>query len=171
MIWLYYALLALILVAGLALALLSLPGLWVMLGALGLYAWITGGVYIGWKGLLILLILGIAAEASEALLGGMAAKRAGGSRRAALGALIGGTLGAIFLTFGLFLIGTVIGACLGSAIGAVAGELTVRHDPAPLGRLARVGWAAAHGRLIALVVKLLFGVIILLAGLLMALPV
>lgn len=165
--WFYYLLLALVMVAGLSLNLLSMPGLWLMWAATILYGWVTGWVYIGWVGLLVLLILAIAAEAAEAVLGGAAAKKAGGSTRAAIGAMIGGFLGAIFLTFGLFVIGTVIGACLGSAAGALLAELTVRRHPV---HLSRVGWAAAQGRLLAVLVKLGFGILLLLVGLVLAIP-
>jgi uncharacterized protein YqgC (DUF456 family) len=165
--WLYYLLLALVMVAGLALNLMSLPGLWLMLLGVLIYAWVTGWVYVGWVGLLVLLILVIAAEVAEAMLGSAAAKKAGGGTRAAVGAMVGGFLGALFLTFGLLVIGTVIGACLGSFAGALIGEMSIRRNPA---HLARVGWAAARGRLWAVAVKLGFGILILLTGLILAIP-
>jgi uncharacterized protein YqgC (DUF456 family) len=166
--WLYYLLLAIVMVAGLSINLLSLPGLWLMLLGMLLYAWATGWVYVGWVGLVVLLLLVIAAEVAEAVLGSAAAKKAGGGTRAAIGALIGGFVGAIFLTFGLWVIGTVIGACLGSFIGAVIGEMSLQRHP---GHLGRVGWAAARGRLLAVGVKLGFGIIVLLVGLILAMPV
>ncbi len=165
--WLYYLLLAIVMVAGLSLNLLSLPGLWVMLLGVLIYAWGTGWAYVGWVGLLVLLGLVVAAEVAEAVLGSAAAKKAGGSTRAAIGALIGGFAGAIFLTLGLPVIGTILGACVGSAAGALVAEMSVRRHP---GHLARVGWAAARGRFWAVLVKLGFGILVLLVGLILAMP-
>jgi uncharacterized protein YqgC (DUF456 family) len=162
-----YLVLVLLMLGGLALNLMSLPGLWVMLGSTALYAWATGFAYISWPGLLLLLVLCLLAELGETVLGGAAAKKAGGSTRAALGALVGGVLGAFFLTFGLFIIGTIIGAVLGAFLGALAAEWTVAADGF---HSARVGYAAAKGRLLATLIKLMFGFVVLIVGLILALP-
>ncbi len=164
---LYFAL-VLLMLAGLALNLMSLPGLWVMFFSTFVYAWVTGFVYISWVGLLVLLILCALAELGETLLGGAAAKKAGGSTRAALAALLGGVLGAFFLTFGLFIIGTVLGAVLGAFAGAMLAELTVNADAL---HSARVGYAAAKGRLLATFIKMGFGFLVLIVGLILAIPI
>ena len=49
LIWLYYLALLLVQLLGVALTLVGLPGLWLMVGALALYAWVTGfNTYVGW---------------------------------------------------------------------------------------------------------------------------
>ena len=86
------------------------------------------------------------------------AKKAGGSSRAAWGALIGGVLGAILLTVPLPVIGTTIGLCIGVFVGALIGELTVRDNVA---HSIRVGIAATKARIYAIIIKLLFSIAML----------
>src|SRR5438309_10126896 len=106
--WLWYLLIFVLLVAGLGINLVGLPGLWVMvLGALG-YAWLTG--LLGWKTLLVLVVLGLLAEAVELLAGSAGAKAAGSSRRGAIGAIAGAIVGAIIGSGVVIVIGTVAGA-------------------------------------------------------------
>lgn len=166
--WIYYIALILVLVVGFAINLMTLPGLWVMLAGLVGYALVTGwGVHVGWAGVATVLILVLLPEAAEMLMGGAAAKKAGGSTRAGVGAMIGGLLGALFLTPPLWLIGTVIGACLGAFVGALVAEFTVRGDPM---HSTRVGYAAAIGRFIGILTKMVFGIIILLVAGIIAMP-
>ncbi len=69
MIWLYYILLLLIAVAGLVLVLCTLPGLWLMTAAAGIYALLTHGLHLGFKTLLALLIFSLVGEVFELLAG------------------------------------------------------------------------------------------------------
>ena len=94
----------------------------------------------------------------ELLAGSAGAKKAGGSRRAAWGALIGGLLGAILLTVPVPVIGTTIGLCIGVFVGALLGEMSVRDDPA---HSIRVGIAATKARIYAIIVKLIFSIAML----------
>ncbi len=147
-------LIALILIAlsGIFLAVLQLPGTWLILAAAAAYDWYYGWQQIGWKWLVALLILAIVVELIDFLAGLVAAKRAGASRRAAIGALVGGFLGMILLTIPIPIpgVGTVIGGLLGCFLGALIGELSLRKD---WKTGARVGIFATLGKIAGLVVK------------------
>src|SRR5881397_2303941 len=111
--WVVYGILLLLCLGGIFITLLGLPGLWVMVAAGLVYAWYTSFQYVGLWTLLTLIIIAGAAELIEFLAGSAGAKKAGGSRRAAWGALIGGLLGAFLLTIPVPVIGTTIGLCIG----------------------------------------------------------
>jgi uncharacterized protein YqgC (DUF456 family) len=165
--WIYYLLLLVCMAAGLWINILSLPGLWLMIAAAGIYAWLTDGNDVGWVGLLVLVVIALLAELMEFIAGGAVAKKAGGSKRAFIGAIVGGFLGAIFFTFPLGPIGTIFGICLGTFIGAVGVEWLVERRA---GHALRVGYGAAKGRLVGIAIKLLFGVVIFLMAAILAWP-
>ena len=86
------------------------------------------------------------------------AKRAGGGRNSAVGAILGGIVGGIVGSFFLPVVGTIVGMCIGSFIGAASFELLGSANP----DLAfRVGVAAAKGRLMGIVLKMAIGVVML----------
>ena len=153
---LYLILLAL-LVVGLGITIMTLPGLWLMLAATAGYAWGTHWRFIGWKTLLLVAVITIVAEIIETTSASSGARRAGAGRRGAWGALIGGIIGGIFLTIPLFLIGTLIGVCIGTFVGAMIAELTAGQE---VGRSAIIGASAAGGRLKGTILKLGFGCVI-----------
>ena len=97
--WVYYAVLIILLLAGLFINLLGLPGFWVMVASALGYAWLTHWRHVGWPALVRMLVLapdrrrpGILRRLSAG------AKKAGGSKRGMVGGLVGGLLGAIFLS-------------------------------------------------------------------------
>lgn len=56
--WLYFALLILILLCGLVLNVLTLPGNWLILLAVVVFTWVTGWEkYVSWVSLVALLVL------------------------------------------------------------------------------------------------------------------
>ena len=151
--------------AGLAMIPLGLPGLWVMVGGILAYGWLTGFRSVGV--VMIAIVLGIAflGEIIDNWLGFRYAKRYGGSTRSGWGALVGGLVGAI-IGVPVAVIGSVIGAFLGSFIGAALFEYTYsRHT----GVAARAGWGAVMGRIAAAAVKIAFGVVIAIIGVFAAL--
>lgn len=152
--WIWYVLMLLMQVVGLFLNLLGVPGLWVMLAATGVYAFITEMAYIGWPGLIAMFILALAAEIVEFVAGAAGSKQAGGSKRSMLGAIVGALIGGIFGTGLLPVIGTLIGAILGAFVGAVIVELMIRQD---VEHSVRVGIGAAKGRFWGTVFKSAFG--------------
>ena len=156
MAWAYLAVLILVDGCGLILAAFTLPGTWLMLGAAAVYALLTHGRYLGWRTLLVLLLVTLAAEVGEFVLGGAGAKKAGATKWGIFGGLVGAILGGIFLT-GLIpipILGTVIGICLGSFAGAFGVELLLGG---PVWRSVRIGFGAAKGRLMGIVGKFTVG--------------
>jgi uncharacterized protein YqgC (DUF456 family) len=150
-----YALLALAQVAGLLMVPLGLPGTWLQVVAIGAYAYAMHW-RAGWWVFAIALGLAAVAEVIEFVMGGRFARKYGGSRRAAWGAILGGLVGAV-VGIPIPIIGSVIGAFIGAFVGAAALEMT--RNPEMRGAL-RVGWGAFLGRLAAAAMKSAVGVLI-----------
>jgi len=129
---------------GVALTAVRMPGTWFLLGVAALYGWSTEGQAVTGGSLLLLALLAIVGEIVELLASAVAARKAGGSRRAAWGGLAGGVLGMVFLTFlvPIPLIGSMVGAIAGCFAGAAIAELSYRNH---LGQSTRVGFFAALG--------------------------
>jgi uncharacterized protein YqgC (DUF456 family) len=147
----YLCLLILFCVAGVLLTALQLPGTWLIVIASASYGWLDGWGRLGMKVVALLAVLALVGEIVEFTMGGIVARRSGGSRRAAWGAIIGGFAGMVLLSVPVPLIGTIIGGVIGCFAGAVVAELTLHDD---IGRGARVGAWSAVGRVVGLVSKL-----------------
>ena len=167
--WIYYLLLIVVLLTGLLLNILGLPGLWLMVAAFGGYALLTRWEnYVGWPSLIALVVLGLLAELVEFLAGAAGSKSAGGRRRGMIGAIVGGFLGAIFLSvIPILVVSQIVGACLGAFLGAAIMEYTDRDMAHSL----RVGVGAAKGRLWGILSKLAFGCVMLIVAIVAALPI
>lgn len=151
---------------GVLLVALTLPGIWFMiLVAIGFQAYFAmrepPTLMYAWWTLGACVLLGIIAEAVEAFASAVGAKKAGGTRRGAIGSVIGGILGAILGTVLLaFLpvLGTILGAVLGAGGGALIAE---RHNGAKTWRQAStIGAGAAAGRLAATIAKVGFAAVV-----------
>jgi uncharacterized protein len=165
MVWLYYILLLMVVVAGLGLVTVTLPGLWIMTLAAAIYSLDRHETRLGHKTLIALVIFCVLGEILEFSAGSAAARQAGGGRRAAVGALVGGIAGGIVGSFLLPLVLTIVGICIGSFVGAASFELFGGGEALhSLG----VGWGAAKGRFLGVVLKfvvgLIMGLVILLTG-------
>lgn len=154
--YVYYLLLLVLLVLGMLVNILGLPGLWLMVASYGAYALATGwDRHVGYASLITLLVLALLAEAVEFFAGAAGSKAAGGRTRGMIGAIVGGFLGAIFLSIiPIPVVAQIVGACLGAFIGAGVMEYSDRD----LSHSLRVGYGAAKGRLYGIVSKLAFGV-------------
>lgn len=142
--------------AGLVLAPLGLPGLWLMvLGTVG-YGWMTDFRTIGVVTLAVVVGLAVAGEVAEAWLGFRFARRYGGSSRAGWGALVGGIAGAV-VGVPVPLIGSVVGAFAGSFAGAALFEYVGSWRA---GTAVSAGWGAVLGRAAAAAAKVALGVVI-----------
>src|SRR5467141_1487668 len=151
--------------AGLTMIPLGLPGLWVMVGGILAYGWLTSFRSVGVATIAIVLGLAFLGEIIENWIGFRYAKRYGGSTRSGWGALLGGLVGAV-IGVPVAIIGSVIGAFLGSFIGAAVFELSYsRHA----GVAARAGWGAVMGRIAAAAVKIALGIVLAVIGLFAAL--
>lgn len=145
--------LILLLLVGLVLVPLGLPGLWVMvLGIIG-YGALTNFQGVGLKTMVLALTLAAIGELIEWWVGFKFARRYGGTRRAGWGALIGGLAGAM-AGIPIPVIGSVIGSFLGSFVGAAVFEYTAAPDNA-----LRTGWGALLGRLWATATKMSLGLV------------
>ena len=167
--WVYYIFLFLLLLTGLLLNVLTLPGLWLMALSLGAYAWVTGwNVLVGLPSMITMIVLAAIAEVIEFVAAGAGAKAAGASAWGMLGALVGGILGAIFLSFiPVPIVSTIVGLCLGCFLGAAAVEVMLGTD---FKKSALIGAGAAKGRFYAIIIKICFGIVMLLVGLWAAFP-
>lgn len=147
---------AALLVIGLLLIPLGLPGLWLQVAASALVATTWAGAQIPWGWVLGFAALAGLAELLELLLGRWGARRFGGSNRAAWGALIGGLVGALVGGIPIPLLGAVIMSFTGTFVGAVVGEMSARHGVTGL----RVGVGAVIGRAVGVATKMAGGVLI-----------
>lgn len=147
-------------VVGWALTLVGLPGNWLMvLGAAG-YVWLgpsAGVMQVTWATVVALAVLATVGELAEFFAGMWGAKRAGGSRRAAIFALIGALLGAIaggIVGVPIPVVGPPIAAVMGGALGALVGAgLAERSRGENTAKSWQVGQAAFWGRLLGTGIK------------------
>lgn len=141
---------------GLLLIPLGLPGLWVMVGGVLLYGWLTSFRSMGVATIAIVLGIAFVGEIIESWLGFRFATRYGGSSRSGWGALVGGLAGAV-IGVPIAIIGSVIGAFLGAFFGAALFEFSASRQ---LGVATRAGWGAVVGRAAAAAAKIALGVVI-----------
>lgn len=152
-------LLILALVVGWCMTMLSMPGNWVMVGVVGLFAWLSpaSGPNIGWPVFFVLVGLAVVAELLELAASALGASRAGGSRRGAMLAIFGSMVGAIvgaMVGLPIPLVGSLIAAIvfagLGAMVGAMLGETWKGRT---LAETWKVGQAAFWGRLLGALAK------------------
>ncbi|MFQ5429134.1 MAG: DUF456 domain-containing protein [Phycisphaerae bacterium] len=150
--YLLLALLLLLALVGVALVVFQLPGTWLILAAAVGYDWYYDWNRLGWVWLLALGLVAVAAEVADTLAGLVAARRAGASRRAALGALAGGFLGMVLLSIPIPIpgLGAVVGGLLGCFAGAFIAEWSLNRK---LADGARIGLFATLGKVVGLVAK------------------
>jgi len=160
-IYLELALLFIAIVAGWLMTLLSLPGVWLMVGATAVYAYFSqkSPYDVSWTTVGVLLGLAVLAELLEFAAGAVGAARVGGSKRGAVLAIGGSVIGAILgATAGtaipIPLVGSVIGAVLGASLGALSGAmLGEAWKGRTLGETWKVGQAAFWGRFLGTIAK------------------
>lgn len=144
---------------GLALDILGLFGNWIILGAVGIAAILSGfDHFAGWT-LPILIALAVLGEILEAGAAGVGAAKFGGGRGTVVASLVGCVLGAAFGTPLFPIIGTLIGACLGAFAGATLYEFI--ESERPVHQAAWVGLGAALGKIAGLFLKTFVGVAML----------
>ncbi|MEA2708729.1 MAG: uncharacterized protein QOF78_1330 [Phycisphaerales bacterium] len=163
----YYILLLALMLTGLFLNILGLPGLWLLVVAYVGYALATGwDVYVGWPSVTVVVLLALGAELVEFLAGAAGSAAAGGRKRGMVGAIVGGIVGGIVGTPILPVIGTIVGACAGAFIGAAAMEYLDKDAAHAM----RVGIGAAKGRFWGIVWKTAFGLLMFLVAAFAGLP-
>jgi len=122
-------LLALVLAVSWLAQLVGLPGNWLIVIAVAIYAWALptdAGAAIGWNVVIALVVLALLAEAAELAAAALGVSKAGGSRRGALlailGSIVGGVVGAI-VGLPIPLVGSLVAAVVFGGVGALAGAM------------------------------------------------
>ncbi|MGD9692623.1 MAG: DUF456 domain-containing protein [Phycisphaerales bacterium] len=135
---------------GVAVTLLGLSGAWLIVAAALIVEWQAPGTFSWWT-LAAAGALALLGEIIEFASGSIGATKAGGTKRAALGALFGGIVGGILATPILPIVGTILGAAAGAGLGAALADRT--REARKWKESARVAGGAAVGRLVATIVK------------------
>ena len=115
---------------------MNLPGSFLMLIFIFVWAWFGDFVLISLPEIFIILGLLVLLEILEFALGGLAAQYSGAEKRSAFLALLGGVLGPIVLGSLFFIVGAILGLLIGSYLGAYLGELQAGKSPAEARRAA-----------------------------------
>ena len=160
-------LLCVVVAAGWGLTLVGLPGNWLMLLAASGYAYWgpqQGILQLSWTAVAAIGACCVVGEIAEQVAGMWGARRAGGSRRAAVFSLIGSLAGAIgggILGLPIPVLGTAVAAVVGGAVGALVGaalaEKTLGESHS---QSLRVGHAAFWGRLLGVGIKTFLATVI-----------
>jgi hypothetical protein len=123
------ALLVLTLIVCWGLTVFGIPGNWLMILAVAVYAYFMPSelrLSIGWPVVIALLVLAAVGELVEFLAGALGAAKVGGSKRGAilalLGSLVGGIVG-VMIGVPIPIIGPIVAALLFAGIGALTGAI------------------------------------------------
>jgi len=146
----------LILFVGIFSIIFGLPGTFIILIDVILYAWITDFETIGLKIIVILVVLSLLAEAMDFLLGIVGAKKFGASKRGILASVIGGIAGAILMTPLLLGLGAIIGAFLGGFVGTFLVEYLENKK---LKSSVRMGYGVLLGKIAGVFLKGFFAIL------------
>jgi uncharacterized protein YqgC (DUF456 family) len=148
--------------------LVSLPGNWLAVTCIAVYAWIgpeEGRVAIGWTVAAAAFGLALVGEIAEFIAGAYGAQRAGASRRSTLLAMLGSLIGAIagaIIGVPVPVVGSLLAALLFGSAGALAGAMYGEWSD---GKSWRESWTVGHaafwGRLVGTLGKLGSGAAIL----------
>ncbi|TWU59147.1 hypothetical protein Poly51_19330 [Rubripirellula tenax] len=127
--------------------LISLPGNWLGVALLALFAWLgpdSGRAAIGYTAVAVAFGFALLGEVVEFAAGAMGAQKAGASRRSTLFAMIGsmaGAVGGAIIGVPVPVIGPVLAAILFGGVGAMAGAMYGEWSD---GRAWRDSWSIAH---------------------------
>lgn len=157
-----------VVLAGWAMALLTLPGVWVMLIAASVVNWLWWPGCYSWWTIGVCATVALCGEIAEIVASAVGSRRFGGSGWGAAGSVVGGLLGALVGTFAIPVpvLGTVLGSIGGAAVFAMGAERVVKGRTWEESRRSAAG--AAAGRVVATAVKVAVAVLVglvLLAGL------
>lgn len=153
--------------------LIALPGNWIAVLLLALYAWLgpdQGRAAISWWILAAVFALALLGELFEFAAGALGAQRAGASRRATVLAVVGSVVGALLgavVGIPVPVVGPVLAAVLFGAVGATAGAMLGEwHGGKGWRESWPIGHAAFWGRLVGTLGKVLagFAILLIIAG-------
>jgi len=162
MITLYALLVIFVLInaAAMGLVVIGLPGNWVMVALTwGLALWQWDRHIFSLPVLIAIIVLAVIGEILESLTGAAMVRKTGGSKKAAVGAILGamvfGIVGTVMIPIPV--IGSILGACIGAFLGAMAMEYTGGQA---VDKSIRTGVGAGIGHFIGINMKLIAGAII-----------
>ncbi len=137
--------------AGLLLAAVTLPGVWLMLlVAVGVKLWQPE--MLSWWTIGVGLGLALLGEVIEAVASAVGARKFGASAWGAGGSIVGAIVGAVLGTFvPVPVVGTLVGAVVGAGLGALAAERLIKKRSIQEAGKAAAG--AAIGRVVATAIK------------------
>jgi len=144
----------------------GLPGTWIIVALTALVCHFfpeasDGRMGLSWTSVIVLAAMALLGELWETGAAAAAAKKAGASRRGATFAMLGAFLGSIvgaFLGAPIPIIGSLVGAVAGAAGGAFAGAwIGEGKSGRSVAERMNVGTAAASGRVLGTIGKLLIG--------------
>lgn len=140
--------------------LFGVPGIWLMVLVAAVVEWLQPGEYMfGQTTLLVSAALALLAEILEFLMGAAGSRQAGGSKRGAALAIVGGIVGAVVGTaLPVPVLGTLIGACAGAFAGSLFGD---RMAGRTMDQSVQAGRGAAIGRFWGTTAKMILGAIVL----------
>ena len=139
LLWLASVALMLVGLAGTVLP--ALPGTLFVLAGIVLGAWIDDFTRVGWGVLTVVIVLAVLAWALDFVAGLLGAKKAGASRLAIVGAVLG-TMAGLFMG--------IVGVLFMPLVGAAVGEWLARRDH---GRALHVGFATWLGIMAGMISK------------------
>jgi uncharacterized protein len=154
---------------GIALTLLTFPGVWLTLLVAVICQFVFDELFSWWT-LAIAFVLALFGEIAELGASAVGAARYGGGTSGAIGSIIGSTVGAILGTFliPIPIAGTIAGGVIGAAAGAIMAERGMSGRPWL--QSCRIGQGAAIARLLSTIAKVAIaaavGIILTLAVLL-----
>jgi len=159
MIYLYATLLTLLNLVFWAGILFGVPGIWLMVLGAAIIEWLQPGEYMFSQATLYVSAgLALLGEILEFLMGAAGARQAGGSKRGAALAIVGGIVGAILGTaLPIPVLGTLIGACAGAFAGSLVGD---RMAGRPMNQSVEAGRGAAIGRFWGTTAKMVIGAVV-----------
>ncbi len=146
------------------------PGNWLMVASCAVYAWLapTTEWTITWQALVIASGLALVGEIVELVATSYTTRRAGGSRKSAMMAIVGSVVGAlvgILIGVPIPIVGPIIAGVLFASLGAMAGAMLVeQHSGRSGAETWQVGKAAFVGRILGTGSKLIFGAAILIVA-------
>jgi len=140
----------LVLFAGILSTVFGIPGTVIILIDVILYAFITGFEKIGFKIIIILVIISILAEAIDFAFGMAGAARFGASKQGVWIVVFSSFVGALVMTPVLFGLGTVVGIFLGGFCGVLIVEIIRQSMLKPA---LRESYKAILGRVAGTIVK------------------
>lgn len=144
---------------GVVMTAVRLPGTWlIVMAALG-YGWWAKWESVGPVTIAVLAGIALVGEITDLAMSAVTARKAGATRQAAWGGLVGGVVGMVFLSSMLSLpfpvVGTVVGATAGALVGCFGGamlvELAMRKK---LAQGAKVGLFSALGLVLGMAMKI-----------------